>query len=74
VNLLTRAVFPILLVGCALLVVFDFMLWPIALCLATSGLLLSALYFAPVSRDERTALADLVLLTPLVLLLAESSL
>jgi hypothetical protein len=72
VNVLVRAVFPILLMGCALLLVFDFMFWPIALCLATSGLLLGALYFAPVSRDERTALADLVLLTPLMLLLVRS--
>jgi hypothetical protein len=72
VKMLLRAVFPILLLGCALLVVFDFKLWPIALCLATSGLLLGALYFAPVSGDERTALADLVLLTPLMLLLVRS--
>jgi hypothetical protein len=72
VNVLVRAVIRILLIGCALLVVFDFKLWPIALCLATSGLLLGALYFAPVSRDERTALADLVLLTPLMLLLVRS--
>lgn len=72
VNLLVRVVFPILLIGCALLVVLDFALLPIALCLATSGLLLCALYFARVSRDERTALADLVLLTPLVLLFVQS--
>jgi hypothetical protein len=71
-NLLVRAMLAILLLGCALLVVLDFVLWPIALCLATSSLLLGALHFAPVARDERTALADLVLLTPVVLLLAES--
>ncbi len=72
VNLLVRVVLPIFLIGCAFLVALDFLLLPIALCLATSGLLLGALYFAPVSRDERTALADLVLLTPFVLLLVRS--
>lgn len=71
VNLPARAVSPILLGGCALLVAFDFLLWPIACCLGASGLLLSALCFAPVSRDERTAFADIVLLTPIVLLFAE---
>jgi hypothetical protein len=72
VNLLMRAVFPIVLIGCALLVVLDLLLLPMALCLAMSGLLLGALYFAPVSRDQRTAMADLVLLTPLVLLIVRS--
>ena len=72
VNLLVRAVLPIFLIGCGLLVALDFLLLPIALCLATSGLLLGALYFVPVSCDERTALADVVLLTPLVLLLLRS--
>ena len=46
VNLLVRVVFPILLIRYALLVVLDFVLLPIAFCLATSGLLLGALYFA----------------------------
>jgi len=45
--------------------------WPVVLCLGASGLLLGALPFASVSRDERTALADVVLLTPLVLFVAE---
>ena len=70
-NLPVGDVLPILLGGCALLVAFDLLLWPVACCLGASGLLLSALCFAPVSRDERTALADLVLLTPLVLLFVE---
>ncbi len=39
--------------------------------LAISSGLLWVLHFAPVSRDERTALADLVLLTPFAFLLAE---
>jgi hypothetical protein len=37
-------------------------------CLAASAFLLSALHFVPLGRDERTALADLVLLTPYVLM------
>jgi hypothetical protein len=44
--------------------------WPLWLCLAASALLLVRLNTAEhLSRDERTALADLVLLTPFVALL-----
>jgi hypothetical protein len=64
-----RALLPVLLAGCALLLVFDVQIWPVALSLGTSGLLLGAIPHMAVSRDERTALADLVLLAPLVLLL-----
>ena len=35
-------------------------------CLATSSVLLFLLHLVPAARDERTALADLVLLSPLV--------
>jgi len=49
----------------------DHQLGPLAICLSLSAALLAALPLAPVSRDERTALADLVLLTPLGLLVAE---
>jgi hypothetical protein len=45
-------------------------IWPLASCFALSAILLVALHFVPVPRDERTALADLVLLTPLAWLLA----
>jgi hypothetical protein len=61
----------LLLAGSVLLALFDSGAWPVALCLGLSGLLLGALPFVPVSRDERTALADLVLLTPLALFVAE---
>jgi hypothetical protein len=66
-----RALLPVLLAGCALLLAFDLQVWPVALSLATSGLLLGAIPHTTFSRDERTALADLVLLAPLVLLLVE---
>jgi hypothetical protein len=44
---------------------------PLTICLGASALLLLGLHFLPAPRDERTALADLVLLTPLFPLLAE---
>jgi hypothetical protein len=40
----------------------------VALCLGVSASLLGALHFVPLPPDERTALADLVLLTPLAVL------
>jgi hypothetical protein len=53
--------------GCAIFWWFAFPLW---LCLAVSALLLVRLNGAgPLARDSRTALADLVLLTPLAVLL-----
>ncbi len=45
--------------------------WPITACLALSALLLISLSLVPTRRDERTALADLVLLTPLIFLIAQ---
>ena len=45
--------------------------WPVTACLALSVLLLLALDLVPIRRDERTALADLVLLTPLIFLAVE---
>jgi hypothetical protein len=50
---------------------FDHQLGALAICLGLSALLLGALHLVPVSRDERTALADLVLLTPLALFVTE---
>ena len=41
-------------------------LWPLCACLALSGFLLFLLHSVPVPQDERSALADLVLLTPLL--------
>jgi hypothetical protein len=45
-------------------------LFPIAMSLCIGATLLAILHFTSVGRDERTALADLVLLTPVALFLA----
>jgi hypothetical protein len=45
--------------------------WPVTLCVGASSILLGALRFVRVSRDERSALADIVLFTPLALFVAE---
>jgi hypothetical protein len=45
---------------------------PIALSLSVSAALLAMLHFLSIGNDERTALADLVLLTPVAFFLAES--
>jgi hypothetical protein len=50
---------------------FDHQLGLLTICLGLSAVLLGALHVAPVSRDERTALADIVLLTPLLLFVTE---
>ncbi len=68
---LPRLLLLLLLAGSVLLVLFDLGSWPVALCLGASGLLLGALPFVPVSRDERTAFADVVLFTPLALFVVE---
>jgi hypothetical protein len=56
--------------ACGVLVLFDWRLWPLSVCLGVSGIFLATLHFVSIARDERTALADLVLLTPLALMLA----
>jgi hypothetical protein len=70
-NSLPPILFLLVLAGSVLLALFDPGAWPVALCLGGSSLLLGALPFAPVLRDARTALADLVLFTPLALFVAE---
>ena len=70
-NSLARLLLLLLLAGSVVLALFDSGAWPVVLCLGTSGLLLGALRFVPVARDERTALADVVLFTPLALFVAE---
>jgi hypothetical protein len=70
-NSLPPLLLLLLLAGSVLLALFDSGGWSVALCLGLSGLLLGALPFVPVSRDERTALADVVLLTPLASFVAE---
>jgi hypothetical protein len=63
---------PLLLAfGSAMLVFFDPRVWPLSLCLGSSSVLLFGLHFFSIRRDERTALADLVLFTPLAVVLGE---
>jgi hypothetical protein len=45
---------------------------PLTVCLEISTLSLMVLHFVPVARDERVALADLVLLTPVAFFLVET--
>ncbi len=60
----------ILLAGsCALLALLDPRLWALSTCLGSSAIFLFTLSFLSIDRDQRTALADLVLLTPLAFLL-----
>ena len=62
----------IVLIAAALgLAIADHRLLRLALCLAVSAVLLAILHLISFQRDERTALADLVLLTPAALFLAE---
>lgn len=66
---------PILLIVlfaiCIAVALVDPGLRSLALCLGVSAILLAALRIAPLAGDERTALADLVLLTPLSVFVAE---
>ncbi len=52
----------------AVLAVINQGLWSMWACLGASALLLAALHFVSIPRDERTALADLVLFAPLALM------
>ncbi len=70
-NSLPRMLLLVLLAGSVVLALFDPDAWPVALCFGGSGLLLGALPFVPVSRDERIALADVVLFMPLALFVTE---
>jgi hypothetical protein len=70
-NSLPRLLLLLLLAGSVMLALFDPGAWPVVLCLGGSGLLLGALPFVRVSCAERTALADVVLLTPLAFVVAE---
>ena len=63
----------IFLICCSAALVFvDPNLVALAVCLGTSGALLFLLHVLSLNQDTRTALADLVLLTPLILLLTET--
>lgn len=70
-NSFARMLLFFLPAASVLLCLFDPEAWPVMLCVGTSSLLLGALHFIRVSRDERSALADIVLFTPLALFVAE---
>jgi hypothetical protein len=65
-----RLLLVLLASACVMLAFLDPAIGPLAFCLGASAVFLFALYFLTINRDERVALADLVLLTPLVFLLA----
>jgi hypothetical protein len=70
-NSFTRMLLFLLPAASVLLCLVDPGGWPVMSCIGASSLLLGALRFVRVSRDERSALADIVLFTPLALLVAE---
>jgi hypothetical protein len=67
-----RVISVILAAGCLVLAFVDRGTLLLAVGLGTSSLSLAALPFLSVGRDEQTALADLVLLTPLLLIFVET--
>lgn len=71
VNTWARLLPLLLTFVCALLALIDPIARSLALCLGFAFIFLFALHLRPIRRDERTALADLVLLTPLVFLLGQ---
>ncbi len=69
-----RMALLILLIASCALMLFDRHLLPICVCFSVSAGLLAWLHVLPAARDERTALADLVLLTPLAFFAAQKML
>jgi len=63
-KLFVRIFAAALAIACVIFGVAEPERWPVAGCFAVSAIALLALEFLPVARDERTALADLMLLTP----------
>jgi hypothetical protein len=70
-NFFARMLLFLLPAASVLFCLFDPGAWPVMFCVGASSLLLGALRFVRVSRDERSALADIVLFTPLALFVAE---
>lgn len=66
-----RAFCILVAVAALLLAAATASVFPIAMSLSVGATLLAILHFISVGRDERTALADLVLLTPVAFFLAE---
>jgi 4-hydroxybenzoate polyprenyltransferase len=71
VGVSVRAFCILVAVAALLLATASASLFPIAISLSAGAALLTFLHFVSLGRDERTALADLVLLTPLAFLFAE---
>lgn len=59
-------------IAAVLISIFDAQLFRLTFCLGLSALSLFALDYLPLNRDARTASADLVLLTPLLLFVVEN--
>jgi hypothetical protein len=70
-NFLADMLLLVLPAASGLVALFDRGAWPVMLCVGASSLFLGALRYVRASRDKRTALADIVLLTPLALFVAE---
>ena len=70
-NSFARMLFFLLPAASVLLCLVDRGGWPVMSCVGASSILLGALRFVRVSRDERSGLADIVLFTPLALFVAE---
>ena len=70
-NSFARMLLFLLPAASVLLCLVDRSGWPVMSCVGASSILLGALRFVLVSRDERSALADIVLFTPLALFVAE---
>jgi hypothetical protein len=66
-----RIVCIVLAAASLVLSIADHRLFALAVCLSVSAMLLAILHSVSIQRDERVALADLVLLTPVVLFFAE---
>jgi hypothetical protein len=66
-----RVALFILTMICIALAIFDDDLRPLTVCLGLSSVFLGGLHFLPLLTDERTALADLVMLTPLAWLFGQ---
>lgn len=71
VSISARIVCIVLAAASLVLAVADHQLLPLAVCLSVSSMLLAILHSVSIQCDERAALADLVLLTPVALLFAE---
>jgi hypothetical protein len=71
VGFSARIVCIVLAAASLVLTIEDHRLFPLTVCLSVSAMLLAILHSVSIQRDERVALADLVLLTPVALFFTE---